>query len=726
MTFDVGNASIRTRLLALVLAVFVPAAAMLGWFLAAAAAEARNTAYAKVKVIADITASNLRLVLADTESMLTRLAALPQVQAMDPEHCDPLIKQLVALQPAYTQLAVRDLAGKVICSHLPNPVRQYQPDQHPWFFEGVRSGGLFVTDAALGPVSRRWATAVMLPLQDAQGKRAGAVMTFLDLAQLNQRLLGAVPESDVVAVLDRQDKFLLRSADPAKWIGKASQAAANEAVRGQAAGQLTTTGSDGVRRLFAFTTMPATGWRIVAGVPEAEVLAAYFAQRNLTLALSGVMAALALLLARRLAASIARPTQQLAQTAARMAGGDLQARAVAAGPRELRDLGTQFNQMLEVQVAANAALIESEARYRALVDSAPFGIAVHQQGCLVFVNPAAVAILGATAAGELLGRPIMDFIHPDSRQSVRERVQAIIDRGESATRRLQKFVQLDGSVIDVEVQGAAVTFQGAPAVQNSLQDVTERRQAQQALETVNRELTRSNAELQEFAYVASHDLQEPLRTVSSCVQLLQKRYAGQLDGRADEFIAHAVGGSVRMQALIDDLLLLSRVSLAPRMHSVIDSAAALEVACANLAVAIAQSSAQISHDALPRVQADPVQLAQLLQNLIGNALKFRSNQPAVVHVGAHREGAEWVLSVADQGIGIEPQYFSRIFALFKRLHTRDEYAGTGIGLTICKKIVERHGGRIWVASVMGQGSTFFFTLPTGGQPASAKPDRNPP
>jgi len=718
MKFDFHSAGIQTRLLALVLAIFVPSAALLGWFLLAAVAEARNAAYAQVQVIADITSSNLGLVLADTESMLARLAVRPLVQAMDPQHCDPLIAQLVTLQPEYTELAIRDLAGNVICSHLPNSVRQYQPDQHPWFFEGVRSGGLFVTDALLGPVSRRWATAVMVPLQDAQGKRAGVVLTALDLARLNQRVLGALPKSDVVAVIDRQDKFLLRSIDPANWIGKASKAAINDAARGKAEGNLTATGSDGVKRLFAFTTMPTTGWRIGAGVPEAEVLASYFAQRNLTLALSGVMAALALLLAHRLAASISRPTQQLAQVAARMAGADLQARATLSGPRELRDLGMQFNQMLDIQVAANAALNESEVRYRVLVDSAPFGISVHQQGRLVFVNPAAVAMLGATAASELLGRPIMHFIHPDSSQSVRERVQAILDRGENATPQLQKFVRVDGSVIDVEVQGTAVTFQGAPAVQNSFQNVTERRQAQQALEAANQELARSNAELEQFAYVASHDLIEPLRSVSSSVQLLQKRYQGQLDARADEFIAHAVGGSVRMKALIDGLLLLSRVNASPRVLATIDSAAALQVACASLATAIAESAAQITHDALPSVVADPVQLAQLLQNLIGNAIKFRGDQPAVVNVGARREGAGWLFWVADQGIGIEPQYCSRIFELFKRLHTRDEYAGTGIGLAICKKIVERHGGRIWVESqpALAPGATFYFTLPATASP----------
>ncbi len=235
------------------------------------------------------------------------------------------------------------------------------------------------------------------------------------------------------------------------------------------------------------------------------------------------------------------------------------------------------------------------------------------------------------------------------------------------------------------------------------------------------ELQRSNAELEMFAYAASHDLQEPLRSVSSCVQLLQKRYAGVIDARADEFIAHAVGGSQRMQAMIDDLLAYSRVGAATKMHSATDSTLALEAACANLSSAITQSDGEITHDALPTVYADAGQLTQLFQNLLGNALKFRGERPARVHVASHLNGREWVFSVADQGIGIEQQYFERIFRLFQRLHTRQEYSGTGIGLTICQKIVQRHDGRIWVESIADRGATFFFTLPVHEENRSENP-----
>ncbi len=255
---------------------------------------------------------------------------------------------------------------------------------------------------------------------------------------------------------------------------------------------------------------------------------------------------------------------------------------------------------------------------------------------------------------------------------------------------------------------------GRPLAFVSMTDITARKQAEQALQQRSEDLARSNADLEQFAYVASHDLQEPLRAVTGSVQLLQRRYQGQLDARADEFITHAVEGTSRMQQLIDDLLAFSRVGTRAGRLQPCDSGRALDAALGNLAVAIRESETLITRDPLPTVAADSSQLTSLLQNLIGNAIKFRSASSPSIHVGAAREGGEWVFSVRDNGIGIEPQYFERIFGVFQRLHTRREYPGTGIGLAICRKIVERHSGRIWVESVPGAGSTFYVTLPDAG------------
>lgn len=245
--------------------------------------------------------------------------------------------------------------------------------------------------------------------------------------------------------------------------------------------------------------------------------------------------------------------------------------------------------------------------------------------------------------------------------------------------------------------------------QNNLEMLVAERTA--ALEASTRELQRSNEELEQFAYVASHDLQEPLRMVSSYLQLLSRRYEGKLDADADLFIEYAVDGALRMKVLINDLLTYSRVGTRGREFKPTKSQTVLDQTLAMLQLAIQENQATISCDALPTVLADSGQLGQLFQNLIGNALKFHSDEPVMIHIGAESQNGEWLFSVKDNGIGMDPKYKDRIFAIFQRLHTREEYSGTGIGLAVCKKIVERHNGRIWVESEPGKGSTFFFTMP---------------
>ena len=225
------------------------------------------------------------------------------------------------------------------------------------------------------------------------------------------------------------------------------------------------------------------------------------------------------------------------------------------------------------------------------------------------------------------------------------------------------------------------------------------------------ELERSNRELEEFAYVASHDLQEPLRIIDSYLQLLNLNHADQLDQEGQRYIKHTLDAAHRMQELIRDLLAYSRVGTQGQPFAPTNYLEVLEAVSADLQLVIEENSAVITHDDLPIVLADGPQLRQLLQNLIGNALKFHGEQPPHVHLGSRREDKHWLFWVQDNGIGLEPQFADRIFVIFQRLHDRDKYPGTGIGLAICKKIVERHNGRIWVKSQLGQGATFYFTLP---------------
>ena len=363
---------------------------------------------------------------------------------------------------------------------------------------------------------------------------------------------------------------------------------------------------------------------------------------------------------------------------------------------------------------AELALSASEALYRQTFELATAGIAhVDLSGRFMKVNRRLCEILGY-GEQELIGRPVKEISHPEDRNltdSQRMRVRS----GEKQSVRFEKrYLRKSGAIVWVDLSVAlACDASGVPQYEIALfDDITERKKAEAALREAHEELKRSNAELEQFAYVASHDLQEPLRMVSSYTQLLMRRYGDKLDGDAREFTAFIVDGATRMKQLIEDLLAYSRVGTRDKNFKPVDAGSSLGRALTNLRAAIQDSGATVTHDPLPTIPCDEVQVAQLFQNLIGNALKFRKPDAApAVHVGAADQGAEWEFMVRDNGIGIEPQYFQRIFMVFQRLHDKGEYPGTGIGLAIVKKVVERHGGRIWVQSQPGAGTTFHFTMP---------------
>jgi len=347
-----------------------------------------------------------------------------------------------------------------------------------------------------------------------------------------------------------------------------------------------------------------------------------------------------------------------------------------------------------------------------------FGLDI--QGKHTFVNPAAAQMLGYTV-NELIGRHSHTLWHykksDGSSYPVEEcPIYAAYKDGRVHHRDDEVFWRKDSTcfpitytstpiIEDGNIVGAVVTFR----------DITERKQAEEELKKLSDELARSNADLQQFAYTASHDLQEPIMVVAGFVNLLAKRYKGKLDEKADEFIEHAVDGTKRMQVLINDLLDYSRVGSTGKSFTPTDCLSALDKAVFNLQIAIKKSGAVITHDDLPTVMADPSQLIRLFQNLISNAMKFRGKEAPRIHISAKQKEDEWIFSFKDNGIGIDPKFSDQIFVMFQRLHTKKEYPGTGIGLATCKKIIERHGGRIWVESEPGKGSTFFFSIPTRGK-----------
>jgi light-regulated signal transduction histidine kinase (bacteriophytochrome) len=310
--------------------------------------------------------------------------------------------------------------------------------------------------------------------------------------------------------------------------------------------------------------------------------------------------------------------------------------------------------------------------------------------------------------------------HPDDISEEEPHKRELL-AGEIPNYRIEKrYLRKDGNSVWVAHNASTVHDASGKLLYGiaQVEDISERKRAEESLAQAHEELEqraqdleRSNTDLQQFAYASSHDLSEPLRMVSSYVQLLAKRYRGQLDSDADEFIHYAVDGVARMQALIEGLLMYSRAGTSEYAIDEVDCSEVMEATLFMLKTSIEESGAEITVGDLPVVQGDASQLSQLFQNLIGNAIKFVDQGPPRIEISCEREQEIWHFAFADNGIGIDPAHLDRIFSVFQRLHGRGEYPGSGIGLAICKRIVERHGGRIWVDSSPGEGSTFNFTIP---------------
>jgi PAS domain S-box-containing protein len=357
----------------------------------------------------------------------------------------------------------------------------------------------------------------------------------------------------------------------------------------------------------------------------------------------------------------------------------------------------------------------SEERMRLVIEAAPSGmIMVDQPGQIVLVNSQVERLFGYTRE-ELLHQSIEVLVptsarhkHPEHRDSFFADPRA---RAMGMGRDLYGRHK-DGSLIPVEIGLNPLMTGGERFVLASIVDITERKRNEGLLRDKVLELQRSNDELQQFAYVCSHDLQEPLRVIANYTQLLAKRYKGSLDESADDFIEFIVDATKRMQELINDLLVYSRVQTQGQEFNDTDCSVVVQMALANLKVAVEENGVQVIIDSLPTVKGDSSQLIQLFQNILGNAIKFRSREAPQIAISAEDKGDHWLFEIKDNGIGLDMKHAERIFVIFQRLHTKESYPGSGIGLAICKKIAARHGGQIWVESEPNKGTSFLFTLPT--------------
>ena len=353
------------------------------------------------------------------------------------------------------------------------------------------------------------------------------------------------------------------------------------------------------------------------------------------------------------------------------------------------------------------------ALFRKLFDVAPDPILIiDKDGFIVLANKETERVFGYTSV-DLVGKKI-EMLVPEKYRGGHVRHRSSFHESPSlrpmGSGRDLHARRSDGTELPVEISLSPMETQSEHLVIAIIRDISQRKRTEAELKIANKELSRSNKELEEFAYIASHDLQEPLRSVAGSCQLLKRRYADKLDASAMEFIDFAVAGAKRMEELIKDLLSYSQVSTKGKEPVLTDLNKVLANVLDNLRVAISDTKAKITSVDLPTLPVDEWQVYQLFQNLIANSLKFKSGDLPIIHISASKEASCWHFSVKDNGIGIDPKYFERIFIVFKRLHSREDYPGTGIGLASCKKIVERHGGKIWLESTVGAGTTFHFTL----------------
>jgi len=358
------------------------------------------------------------------------------------------------------------------------------------------------------------------------------------------------------------------------------------------------------------------------------------------------------------------------------------------------------------------AFIESEQRFRSLAENSLTGIFVHSSldDKYIYVNPRFAEIHGYSV-DEMIGASPWQHIHPEDLEAVKWTASRRL-RGEDVPHENEfRILAKNGQVRWVRAFVNYTEHGGHPARTGNIIDITDQRMAEQELNESLHKLKSLNDDLQQFVYVSSHDLKEPLRTIINCVQLLEKKCKADLGKDADRLIDFLVESSTRMINLIDDLLAYSRVGTRAKPLQPVDSETVLKSTITRLRTTVEENKALITHDLLPTVMADPTQLGLLFQNLILNGIKFHRDGVPSIHVSSRKQGDNWLFSVQDNGIGIKPEYFERIFVLFQRLHQRSEYPGTGIGLAIAKKIVARHGGSIWAESEPGVGSTFYFTIP---------------
>jgi PAS domain S-box-containing protein len=705
--------------------------------------------------------------------LLVTLAQLPAVGARDARYCNTLFTRILREYPVYLDVCAADPQGRIFARGSTSGVAAdlTLPDV---LREAVEQKQITIRPYQRGDSSPSAMMTVVYPVFDEGGDEKAVICVVLDLGWLDGFVRDAqLPKGSLLLAYTASQVVLASSPRSEEWEGKSvADTEIGRLVRqllasGRQEGTVQGMDLDAVERITAFTkahfSHSPNQIYFHVGLPAAQA----FQEANRALKHQVILlcslAAIALTMAWLFAGwLVLGPVKALVKTTKEIAQGNLSARStVDLHGGELQQLSTAFDEMAasleqrtSEQRAAEAALRRARDELEVRVQQRTAELAASNEGLqkemaerekiqeeLRLSKERLELVIQGTNDGvwdwdvktnevyfsprwkSMLGYEDHEIsnrfdewerrLHPDDRVMALARVRAYL-AGDIPVYELEhRLLHKDGHYRWILARGLALRDEdGKPyRMAGSHTDLTERKHAAEELKKAAEELARSNKELEQFAYIASHDLQEPLRMVSSYTELLARRYKDKLDNDAREFIGYAVDGARRMGTLINDLLAYSRVSSQKKPYELVDCMQTMKAVRDNLKMVIDESGAKVIAEALPRVMGDPTQLLQLLQNLIGNAIKFRGSQPPIIEVAAVERDGEWLFSVKDNGIGIDPEDFERIFLVFQRLHTREEYPGTGIGLALCKRIVERHGGHLWVESAKGKGSTFYFTIP---------------
>lgn len=645
------------------------------------------------------------------------------------EHAQIIADHLIPFVASTRFLEVfvlRPRDGLILISTDPRQEGKFR-ESAAFFLEGAKA--TFVQNVTYSQSLEQVVMIIATPIRGRQGNLVAVLAGRLDLEELT-RIMGqgrGLSETEDTYLVNRFNFFVTEPRFGKNFaLKRAVQTeGVNAALRGTN-GVMVYRDYRGVPVIGAFKWMPERELALITELDQNEAFDPIVRMGWVVFGIALAAAAATALAAFFFARTLTRPLRKLVAGSEEIGRGNLELQVGTSTRDELGALSRAFDRMtaeLKTTVVSRDELAKEKAFSDTVINSLPGAFyLIEPDGRLVRWNRNLELVSGYSAE-EVVGMSLLDFFSREERQLVRERIHQVFIEGESSVE--ANLQARNGQGIPFYLTGLRVRIGPRDLLAGVGIDISARRQAEEELLRLNEDLLRSNRELEQFAYVASHDLQEPLRVVSSYTQLLAERYEGRLDDDADDFIRYAVDGANRMQRLIQDLLTYSRVTTRGKPPELVEAREALDDALANLQGVIEDTGAKISTGELPCVLADRAQLVQLFQNLVGNALKFhkpgeapqvdvRANSakaaPQEARTGGEPSRKWWAFSVSDRGIGIDPKYFERVFEIFQRLHSGDQYPGTGIGLALCKRIVERHGGTIRVESEPGHGTTFTFTL----------------